>query len=426
MVYTHEDITRIYQDFVTGVAPPVPEVELKLDHQPRVLNRGNLHRTDNKNNRDTYVVVISGRDLGEIYNKYGNRLFSRNVRGYIGKNTEVYAAIKETLDTEPDNFFYFNNGVTIIGEDASFTSKDKEDVIRILNPQVVNGQQTIRALNNYLSSAERSSVLVRIIKVTRSAHEKKEDLKQFLQGLVAGTNRQSSITNADLVSNDEIQIRLERELKKYNYLYIRKRQTMKEAREGILFTPKFNIKKEDLAKAVAGCELDPTVARSGIKALFNEVNYPEVFPQKDSLYFLVRYWTFRRVTDCSKGSPEWGYAKWVVLSFVWKSIKNFVDLKENRNAYRKICENNDKDIEIFKRAIKMVFTSTMGYFRENRGKGTSAQDISNFFRSKQGRQLEFAKYWRTLDKSHHEKFNKNIKHISNRVKELKKSMLNKY
>jgi hypothetical protein len=63
------------------------------------------------------------------------------------------------------------------------------------------------------------------------------------------------------MANDRRQVELERELRKLGYAYLRKRQAKSEARRfiGQHYTM---VTKEELAQAVAACELDPEIVRS--------------------------------------------------------------------------------------------------------------------------------------------------------------------
>ena len=83
---------------------------------------------------------------------------------------------------------------------------------------------------------------------------------------------------------------------------------------------RFIVKKEEVAQAVAACKLDPATVREGKEGLFEERLYERIFPTSDPLYYLTRYWLTREVSYCARGYPERGYAKWLVLNFVWAQI----------------------------------------------------------------------------------------------------------
>jgi hypothetical protein len=112
-------------------------------------------------------------------------------------------------------------------------------------------------------------------------------------------------------------VELEMELRKFGYAYLRKRQAKSAAKRfvGQHYTM---ITKEELAQAVAACELDPVTVRSeGKEGLFEEQYYPKIFPTSEPLYYLIRYWLMREVRYASAGYPERAYAKWLILNFMW-------------------------------------------------------------------------------------------------------------
>lgn len=55
-----------------------------------------------------YYGSIPASAVGEWYQRYGNRLFAKNIRYYKG-STDVNQGIKEVLRTEPEKFFYYRN-----------------------------------------------------------------------------------------------------------------------------------------------------------------------------------------------------------------------------------------------------------------------------------------------------------------------------
>jgi hypothetical protein len=108
------------------------------------------------------------------------------------------------------------------------------------------------------------------------------------------------------MSNDRRQIELERNMRKIGYLYLRKRQSRAESKRLIGHSQQYLIGKEDLTKAVAGCDLDPYIVRSGVENLFKEEFYSVVFPTSEPHYYITRYRTMREVSYCSRGNPERG------------------------------------------------------------------------------------------------------------------------
>ncbi len=67
--------------------------------------------------------------------------FEENIREYLGKSS-INKKIIDTLrdENQRKNFFYYNNGITIICDSSE---KVKANVRLLINPQIVNGCQTV-------------------------------------------------------------------------------------------------------------------------------------------------------------------------------------------------------------------------------------------------------------------------------------------
>ena len=79
-----------------------------------------------------YKRVILGRvSISEIYrlmDEYGDRLLEKNIRRYLGRNA-INEQIHQTLVSESkrQNFFFYNNGVTMICEKFSYNGLQERD-----------------------------------------------------------------------------------------------------------------------------------------------------------------------------------------------------------------------------------------------------------------------------------------------------------
>lgn len=65
-----------------------------------------------------YFGVIDGLQLKTWWNSFGKRLVSSNIRHSLGA-TDVNMQIRQTAIATPERFWYFNNGITMIAEQAT-------------------------------------------------------------------------------------------------------------------------------------------------------------------------------------------------------------------------------------------------------------------------------------------------------------------
>lgn len=61
----------------------------------------------------TLYGQVNGKALVDIIDRFGPSVFSQNIRLHLG-DTEVNKGILATIEREPDLFWYYNNGITIL------------------------------------------------------------------------------------------------------------------------------------------------------------------------------------------------------------------------------------------------------------------------------------------------------------------------
>ena len=102
----------------------------------------------------------------------------------------------------------------------------------------------------------------------------------------------------------------------------------------------------------------------------------------------------REVNRCSKGNPERGYAKWMVLNFIWTKGSPHFRGKTNARVFCYCCEKQNNEVVYpLNQAITEVFQKAVRYYRSNCGAGNSRLDPSQFFKNRKGHHTAFAKFW---------------------------------
>lgn len=164
-------------------------------------------------------------EVAALMRQHGERLLERNIRRYLGLHgNRVNEGIRRTLSENPSNFYFFNNGLTLVCNDFSYNGLQNSDYqIQVENLQIVNGGQTcmtiLKALDEMQDAKQtppdQASVLVRLYKLPKD-----EDI--VLQ-ITHATNSQNPVDLKDLRSNDEVQQRLEVSIQALGFTYRRKR-----------------------------------------------------------------------------------------------------------------------------------------------------------------------------------------------------------
>ena len=168
-----------------------------------------------------YVVLASLKKYYEfLQDSKGNlnkRLFDSNVRDYLGLNPVNDDIQKSLVNNSGPNFWWLNNGITIIGTNAIIVGK----TITISDVQIVNGLQTSESIFNYFSGritgspveTDLRSVLIKILISSQKA---------INDQIIYATNNQTNVNVTALRATDRIQRDIEDILKANHIYYERK------------------------------------------------------------------------------------------------------------------------------------------------------------------------------------------------------------
>ncbi len=142
---------------------------------------------ENDRIKKAYIFTCYANEFMKILKKEDGTirrsLFNDNVRDYLGTKGTVNQEIKETISSAPEIFSLCNNGITIV---CSEFDQIKDKLVKIENPQIVNGCQTSNTLfeNRDETGFDKVQLLVRIICT--------EDV-EISNRVVRGTNKQNQV-----------------------------------------------------------------------------------------------------------------------------------------------------------------------------------------------------------------------------------------
>lgn len=213
------------------------QLKVRID----TVNRGtvlniNTEAYNLKNIIDAKYVLTPVSTIFEIYKKSkkeGYPIFDKNIREYLG-NRGINKQIYQTLLNKEDrnNFFYYNNGITIICDkinkikSVKNTKNDKfSPSIEIENPQIVNGCQTVNSIYEALKNSDETKVekeyedtfvMVKILEIDRNNNEEEE----LYNNIVKYNNSQNSINEKNFVANNSLFERLQGEFEDKGFLLL--------------------------------------------------------------------------------------------------------------------------------------------------------------------------------------------------------------
>ncbi|MEQ8584329.1 MAG: AIPR family protein [Marinoscillum sp.] len=159
----------------------------------------------------------------ETYKNHKLRLFSQNIRGFMGES-DINIEIVKSLVNDPSSFVYLNNGITILtkrlqksaygGNERTSGHFNCEDIT------IVNGAQTVgsiyEAYRKNPDQVSKAFVFTRIISLENCPED-------FDRKVTVATNTQNKIEKKDFVSLDPEQHRLKTDLLLDNINYVFKR-----------------------------------------------------------------------------------------------------------------------------------------------------------------------------------------------------------
>lgn len=183
---SHKDVDDAARQFSVSEAGNVPSRSCRVVHLESLIAEHNerINQTTRIGNAtlrvipaksfqekggfgEAFVTTLTGTQLRELYSNYGDSLFDRNVRLFLGaRKGGVNAGIRDTIDSQNDrpNFWAYNNGVTFVCDSYHVV----DNILTLNNFSIVNGcQTTVTIANSLPASVKQVRVLARFIAYCR-------------------------------------------------------------------------------------------------------------------------------------------------------------------------------------------------------------------------------------------------------------------
>jgi len=148
-----------------------------------------------------FITTIPADWLYDLFKKYESKLFSANIRGYLGSrnvDANINNGIKQTAQDDSDHFCVFNNGITAITHEFQYDSSSK--LLKLTGISIVNGAQTTGAIG-HLASSPSANVRIQARFIVCSN-------QSTIKSVIRYNNSQNKVQAPDFRSNDSVQSRL--------------------------------------------------------------------------------------------------------------------------------------------------------------------------------------------------------------------------
>lgn len=164
----------------------------------------------NSEDYKSYLCIIPGTVLADIYDTYGSQLLEGNVRSFLSTKVAVNKKIRATILSEPEKFFAFNNGVSATAMDLVIESTpDGKYITYAKDFQIVNGGQTTASLSNarFKDKADLKEIYVQM-KLTE-VDSNVEKATELIRNISRSSNSQNKVSEADFFSTHPFHVRME-------------------------------------------------------------------------------------------------------------------------------------------------------------------------------------------------------------------------
>lgn len=310
------NIERLFQLCGSDTGRQIIEINFK-DHSENgipCLEASSVTTEDFK----SYLCIIPGTTLADLYDKYGSSLLEGNVRSFLSTKVAVNKKIRTTILQQPERFFAYNNGISATAMDVQFEHTEQGlFLVSARDFQIINGGQTTASLSsaryNYKDKANLNAIFVQM-KLTVIKQTLEEDVASTLvQNISRSSNSQNKVSDADFFSTHPFHIQMERysqrlgargtgglqfetrwfyERARGQYLQKQMRMTASEKKKFLLQNPKNQlITKTDLAKVRNTWDGLPHIVSRGAQTNFTEFaqKISEAWEKDEGLLFGEKY-----------------------------------------------------------------------------------------------------------------------------------------
>ena len=168
-------------------------------------------------NIDSYLCVVPGLLLANLYVNYGNKLFQKHVRGPLGLRGRVNKSIRNTVIHSPEKFFDLNNGIVAVAREVKLDTA--QNIVAFVDFQILNGCQTITTLAKVVLQKETQNKLanlfipMKLIVFNVDENNSKDILNLYDSAsleISASTQSQQTTRDTDFSSNHPFHLQMER------------------------------------------------------------------------------------------------------------------------------------------------------------------------------------------------------------------------
>lgn len=283
-----------------------------------------------------YLTAIPAKGLYELFQRHKTKLFSANIRDYLGSresDRNINNNIKRTVEEDPRNFWIYNNGLTALVNNYSLREENGINRLTISGISIVNGAQTTGAIGSLENVPnDEGYVPIRFVKCQN---------QEVVLNIIRYNNSQNRIKASDFRSNDAIQRRLREEFQRMpDSEYQGGRRG---GAQDMIRRPSNLLPSDTVAQTIASFHGEPTDAYNTKSDLWED----------DSKY--------------SRFFNDQTHAPHVVFVYsLFRCIEDYKASLRNKSNEGTLLENEKTELEFLRnRGATFLFHAAIGYSIEN-------------------------------------------------------------
>lgn len=160
---------------------------------------------------ESYLALIPGTTLANIYEEYGSRLLEQNVRSFLQFTGKINKGIRKTIKEEPHMFLAFNNGIAATADELELKNLDDggKAIVWAKDFQIVNGGQTTASVYHTWKK-DKAEIDKIFVQTKLTVVKKRDNFNEIVNRIAEYANTQNKVSTSDLSSNKPFHLELEK------------------------------------------------------------------------------------------------------------------------------------------------------------------------------------------------------------------------
>jgi len=170
-----------------------------------------VNETENSDYQ-SWLAIIPGLALADIYEQYGARLLEQNVRSFLQFTGKINKGIRNTILKEQHMFMAFNNGIAATAEEVTIIdlpNNQGKAIAQVKDFQIVNGGQTTASVYHTWKK-DKVDISKVFVPVKLTIVKDRENFSEIVGRIAEYANTQNRVSASDLSSNRENHVLIEK------------------------------------------------------------------------------------------------------------------------------------------------------------------------------------------------------------------------